>query len=67
MEAFFGKQTFEVAMALVSVATIALLVSHSKGAAQIITSTGNTFNGLLRTVTLQDQWGGTAISGSFGA
>ena len=54
METFFGKSTFEVAMALVGVATIALLVSNSKGAAQIITSTGNTFNGLLRTVTLQN-------------
>lgn len=54
MEAFFGKGTFEIAMALVGVATIALLVGHSKGAAQIIESTGNTFNGLLRTVTLQD-------------
>lgn len=66
METFFGKSSFEVAMALVSVATIALLVSNSKGAAQIITATGSTFNGLLRTVTLQDKWGGSAVSGSFG-
>ena len=53
METFFGKSTFEVAMALVGVATIALLVSNAKGASQIISTTGNTFNGLLRTVTLQ--------------
>lgn len=61
MEAFFGKSTFEVAMALISVATIALLVGHSKGTAEVITSAGDTFNGLLRTVTLQNQFGGSYI------
>jgi hypothetical protein len=53
METFFGKQSFEIAAALISVATIALLVSNSKGAVDIITATGNTFTSLLKTVTLQ--------------
>jgi hypothetical protein len=53
MKEFFGKETFEIAFALIGVATIALLVSNAKGATQIIESAGNTFNGLLRTVTLQ--------------
>lgn len=57
MEAFFGKPTFEIALALVGVATIALLVSHSKETVGIIQGAGNTFNGLLRTVTLQNQYG----------
>lgn len=57
METFFGKSSFEVALALISVATIAVLVSNSKGAAQIISATTEGFNGLLRTVTLQDQFG----------
>jgi hypothetical protein len=62
MEAFFGKSTFEVAMALVGVATIALLVSNAKGAATIIKTSGDTFNGLLRTVTLQNNFGGNPFN-----
>lgn len=53
MDAFFGKNTFELAAMLVGVATIALLVSNSKGTVAIIQGAGDTFNGLLRTVTLQ--------------
>lgn len=53
MEQFFGKETFALGFALIGVATIALLVSNAKGTTSIIESAGNTFNGLLRTVTLQ--------------
>lgn len=53
LSAFFGKDIIQIGFALVSVAAIALLVSHAKGTAEIVQASGNTFEGLLRTVTLQ--------------
>lgn len=54
MDSFFGKNVFDIAASLVGVAMVALLVSNSEGAAAIIRSAGETFNGLLKTVTLQN-------------
>lgn len=53
VEGLFGRKTMDIALALVAVSAIALLVSHSQGAAQVITATGSTFANLLRVVTLQ--------------
>lgn len=52
--AFFGKEGYEIAAGLLGIAMVALLVSNAKGAAKIIQTTGDTFGGLIRTVTLQD-------------
>lgn len=49
-----GKDLTEIAMALIGVATIALLVGHSKDTARVIEAGTSGFNGLLRTVTLQN-------------
>jgi len=49
----FGRDVSEIAAALISVALVALLVSHASGASTIITSSANAFSGLLQTVTLQ--------------
>lgn len=53
MGTFFGKESFEIAASLVTVALIALLVSNSKGAVDIITGTADSFGNLLKIVTLQ--------------
>lgn len=54
MEAFWGKGFIEIFAGLLGIATIALLVSNSKGTAEVIGATTSGFSGLLRTVTLQD-------------
>lgn len=56
-----GRGVIEIAMALISVALIALLVSHARGASDIISSGSQGFGSLLRVVTLQDQ--GFSVSG----
>ena len=53
----FGRDVTEIASALIGVALVALLVSNSKGAAEIINATTSGFGGLLRTVTLQNGYG----------
>lgn len=53
----FGRDVTEIASALIGVALVALLVSNSKGASEIITSATSGFGGLLRTVTLQSGYG----------
>lgn len=55
-----GSGLLEIAMALIGVAILALLVGNSQKTVQVISQTGNTFNDLLRTVTLQN---GSGISG----
>ncbi len=58
------KSGTEIAMALIGVATLALLVSQAGGTTKIIESAGNTFQGLLATVTLQNGYG-NAFGGSY--
>lgn len=53
----FGRSLTEIAMAFIGVGAIALLVSHASGASQLTKAVGDTFNGLLQTVTLQNQFG----------
>lgn len=52
-----GKDLVEIASLFVSVALVALLISRSSDTATVIQAGGNTFNGLLRTVTLQNGYG----------
>lgn len=57
MGAFFGQETFEIAVMLVGVATIALLVSNSKGTVNIIKGTADSFAGVLSVATMQSNIG----------
>jgi hypothetical protein len=58
-----GSGILEIAMALIGVALLALLVGNSSKTTAIISQAGDTFNGLLQTVTLQNSGG---IGGSGG-
>lgn len=49
----FARDVTEIATALIGVALVALLVSHSSGAGSLIKTTADSFSGLLKTVTLQ--------------
>ncbi len=53
----FARDVTEIATALIGVALVALLVGHYQGAGNLIKTTGDTFNGLLKTVTLQSGYG----------
>lgn len=52
-----GRDLTEIASALIGVALIALLVGHSKDTVSIINAGTSGFGGLLRTVTLQNNYG----------
>jgi uncharacterized protein YoxC len=52
-----GSGILEIAMALIGVALLALLVGNSSKTTAIISQAGNTFNDLLKTVTLQNGFG----------
>lgn len=52
-----GKNMTAIAMALVSVSLVALLVGHAQGTATVVKAVTGGFNGLLQTVTLQNQFG----------
>lgn len=52
-----GRDLTEIAAMFIGVALVALLISRSSDTTAIITAGGNTFNGLLRTVTLQSSYG----------
>lgn len=52
----FGRDVSEIAAALLSVALVALLVSHASGVKTIVESTSNSFAGLLSVVTLQGSY-----------
>lgn len=54
-----GSGLLEIAMALIGVALLALLVGNSSKTTAIISQAGNSFNDLLRTVTLT---GGNGIA-----
>ena len=53
----FGRNLTEIALMLGGIATIALLVSNSKGAAELITAATEGYGGLLSIVTLQNGYG----------
>jgi hypothetical protein len=53
MGADFGREVTQVALTLAGIALVALLVSHSTGAVNIIKGAGQTYGGLLSIVTLQ--------------
>jgi len=52
-----GKDLTQIALTLAGIATLALLVSHSKQTVELVKGVGDTYNGLLRTVTLQNGFG----------
>lgn len=52
-----GHDVTQIALTLAGIALVALLVSNSKGAVDIIKATGQTYGGLLSIVTLQNQYG----------
>jgi hypothetical protein len=54
-----GSGLLEIAMALIGVALLALLVGNSKNTTAIISQASNSFNDLLKTVTLT---GGNGIA-----
>ena len=51
-----GRDLTEIAMALIGVSVIALLVGHSSDTVKVINSGTSGFAGLLRTVTLQNNY-----------
>lgn len=57
MGAEFGREVTQVALTLAGIALVALLVSHSEGAVNIVKGVGQTYGGLLSIVTLQNQFG----------
>lgn len=59
------RSVTEIAMAIVGIAGIALLVNRADDAAKLITASGNTFNMLLNTVTLQNGYGNFAMQGRY--
>lgn len=52
-----GSGIMEIATALLGIALIALLVNRASDTSKIIETSGNTFNDLLKTVTLQNGMG----------
>lgn len=52
-----GTEVTQIALTLAGIALVALLVSHSEGAVNIIKATGQTYGGLLGIVTLQSNVG----------
>lgn len=57
MGSHFGAEITQVALTLAGIAMVALLVSNSQGAVNIIKATGQTYGGLLGIVTLQSNVG----------
>ena len=57
----FARDVTEIAFALIGVALVALLVCHASDASTVISGTANSFGGLLKTVTLQSQYGSNPI------
>ena len=53
-----GRNIMEIAALLISVAFVALLLNRSSGTVQIIKASTGGFNDLLKTVTLQNSFGG---------
>lgn len=49
----FGREVTQVALTLAGIGLVALLVSHSQGAVNIVKGVGQTYGGLLQIVTLQ--------------
>lgn len=60
MGSAFGTEVTQVALTLAGIALVALLVSNSGGAVNIIKAAGGTYNDLLKTVTLQSGFGNFA-------
>ena len=60
-----GRDLTEIASLFIGVAFVALLVGNAKGASTVIESAGGVFNSLLKTVTLQNQYGNPLASGGF--
>lgn len=52
-----GSGIMEIATALLGIALIALLVNRASDTSKIIETSGNTFNDLLKTITLQNGMG----------
>lgn len=52
-----GKDLVEIAMAILSIALIALLIGHAGSTTSILNSGVGGFNKLLQTVTLQNGYG----------
>lgn len=57
MGSSFGAEVTQIALTLAGIALVALLVSNSTGAVNIIKATGQTYGGLLSIVTLQSNVG----------
>lgn len=53
-----GRNIVEIAALLIGVAFVALLLNRSRGTVDIIKASTGGFNDLLKTVTLQNQFGG---------
>jgi len=52
-----GRGLMEIALGLMSIALIALLVNKADNTSKLVTTGADAFNGLLRTVTLQNNMG----------
>lgn len=57
-----GRDIFEIASLLIGVSVIALLVGHSKQTVEVAQGTASAFGGLLRIVTLQNNFGNPLAS-----
>ena len=51
-----GRDIFEIASALIGVAIIALLIGHSKQTVEVASGVSSAFGGLLKIVTLQNNF-----------
>lgn len=58
----FARDITEIAFALIGVTLVALLVSHSTGASNVISSTASSFGGLLKVVSLQSGYSANAVT-----
>lgn len=52
-----GRDLFELASLFIGVAVIALLVGHSKQTVEVASGVSSAFGGLLRLITLQNNYG----------
>lgn len=57
MDTGLGRGLLEIATGLMAIALLALLIGRSQQTAQVVQQVGQTFDQLLRTVTLQGSQG----------
>lgn len=57
MDTGIGRGLIQIVMAILAIALIALLVNRASDTASLMQTSGNVFNDILKTVTLQSSMG----------